>query len=183
MITADVRYGRRKIAGLAVALVLTPWWTTGATACGPSGTDSAASGATAVARRDSAYADDVYYPSGADAAAPSATALARRDSTYADGVYADTGWYGGQPSSIGVTVTLADGVVTALRVTPHATVPQSLELQRRFADAVPAVVVGKRLDEVNVGRLAGSSGTPRGFNDAIRKIREQARRKPEGDGR
>jgi hypothetical protein len=171
MIIADRRYGRRKIAGLAVALVLTPWWTTGATACGPSGTDAATSGATAVARRDSTYTDgDSTYADG-------------RDSTYADGVYADTGWYGGQPSSIGVAVTLADGVVTEVQVTPHATVPQSLELQRRFAAAVPAVVVGKRLDEVNVGRLAGSSGTPRGFNDAIRKIREQARRKPEGDGR
>jgi hypothetical protein len=170
MTTADGRYGRRKIAGLAVMLVLTPWWATGATACAPSGTDAAASGATAVARRDSTYAD-------------AGSTYADGDSTYADGVYADTGWYGGQPSSIGVTITLTDGVVTAVRVTPHATVPQSLELQRRFADAVPAVVVGKRLDEVNVGRLAGSSGTPRGFNDAIRKIREQARRKPEGDGR
>jgi hypothetical protein len=40
-----------------------------------------------------------------------------------------------------------------------------LELQRSFAAAVPKVVVGK---------LAGSSGTPRGFNDAMTKIRQQA---------
>jgi uncharacterized protein with FMN-binding domain len=113
-------------------------------------------------------------PSASDPIQPRADV--RGDTSYRDGVYADTGWYGGQPSSIGVTVTLVRGVITVVRVTPHATVPQSLELQRRFAEAVPAVVVGRRIDEVNVGRLAGSSGTPVGFNDAIRKIRARARR-------
>jgi hypothetical protein len=41
-----------------------------------------------------------------------------------------------------------------------------LELQRSFAAAVPKVVVGK---------LAGSSGTPRGFNDAMAKIGNRLR--------
>jgi uncharacterized protein with FMN-binding domain len=93
---------------------------------------------------------------------------------YADGVYTATGEYGGQPSHITVRATLEDGIITAVTVTPHATVPQSLELQRAFAAAVPKVVVGKRIDQVKVGKLAGSSGTPKGFNDAIRQIREQA---------
>jgi uncharacterized protein with FMN-binding domain len=97
-----------------------------------------------------------------------------KDSTYENGDYTATGQYGSLPSSITVTVTLVDDVITAVKVTPHATNPTSLDLQRRFADAVPAVVVGKRIDEVKVGRLAGSSGTPDGFNDAIRKIKEQA---------
>lgn len=95
-------------------------------------------------------------------------------SSYADGAYTATGRYGSLPSSITVTVTLADGVITAVRVTPHATDPTSLRLQRRFAAAVPAVVVGKPIDEVKVGRLAGSSGTPDGFNDAIQRIKRQA---------
>jgi hypothetical protein len=47
-------------------------------------------------------------------------------------------------------------------------------LQRRFAEAVPAVV-GKRIDEEHVDRRAGSSSTPVGFNAAIEPIREQAR--------
>jgi hypothetical protein len=63
---------------------------------------------------------------------------------------------------------------TAVEVRPHATDPTSLDLQRRFAAAVPAVVMGKRVDEVNVGRLAGSSGTPKGFNAAIRQIKQKA---------
>ena len=95
---------------------------------------------------------------------------------YADGVYTATGQYGNQPSFITVRATLSDGVITAVEVTPHATVPRSLELQRRFAAAVPKVVVGKPIDEVNVGKLAGSSGTPKGFNAALRQIREQASR-------
>ena len=97
-------------------------------------------------------------------------------SRYADGVYTATGQYGGQPSFITVKATLAKGVITSVEVTPHATVPRSLELQRRFAAAVPKVVVGKPIDQVNVGKLAGSSGTPEGFNAAIRQIRERASR-------
>ena len=93
---------------------------------------------------------------------------------YADGTYTATGQYGGGPSFITVKATLANGVITAVEVTPHATVPRSLELQRRFAAAVPKVVVGRPIDQVNVGKLAGSSNTPKGFNAAIRQIKDQA---------
>ena len=99
----------------------------------------------------------------------------REGAVYADGVYTATGQYGNLPSFITVTVTLADDAITAVEVTPHATDPTSLELQRRFAEAVPAVVVGKPIDQVYVDRLAGSSGTPTGFNAAIEQIKEQAR--------
>ena len=108
--------------------------------------------------------------------AGAAEAQSARLARYADGVYTATGEYGGQPSHITVKATLKDGVLTAVTVTPHAYVPRSLELQRAFAAAVPKVVVGKRIDQVRVGKLASSSGTPKGFNDAIRQIREQAAR-------
>jgi thiamine biosynthesis lipoprotein len=97
-------------------------------------------------------------------------------SAFRDGVYTATGQYGGLPSSITVRVTLRNGVIRTLKVTPHATDPTSLRLQRRFAAAVPAVVVGRPITKVRVGRLAGSSGTPDGFNEAIEKIKKQARR-------
>ncbi|PAD37127.1 hypothetical protein CHH48_01520 [Terribacillus saccharophilus] len=74
-----------------------------------------------------------------------------------------------------VDVSLERNIITEVEVTPHATNETSLELQQRFAEAVPAVVIGKDIGEVEVGRLAGSSGTPDGFNDAIRQIREQAK--------
>ncbi len=107
------------------------------------------------------------------AATPTAPSQRNR---YADGTYTATGQYGGGPSFITVKATLSNGVITIVGVTPHATAPRSLELQRRFAAAVPRVVVGKPIDQVNVGKLAGSSNTPDGFNAAIRQIREQASR-------
>jgi uncharacterized protein with FMN-binding domain len=108
------------------------------------------------------------------ALAGAAEAQGARPARFADGVYTATGEYGGQPSHITVKATLRDGVITAVTVTPHAYVPRSLELQRAFAAAVPKAVVGKRIDQVRVGKLAGSSSTPNGFNDAIRQIRTQA---------
>lgn len=100
-----------------------------------------------------------------------------RTARYLDGTYTATGQYGNEPSFITVTVRLADGVIRQVTVTPHAVNPTSRQLQERFAAEVPRVVVGKPIAEVNVGRLAGSSGTPKGFNAAIRKIRDQATRK------
>jgi uncharacterized protein with FMN-binding domain len=97
-------------------------------------------------------------------------------SRYRDGEYEAKGWYGGLPSNIDVELTLGAGRITDVQVTPNATDPTSLDYQERFADAVPDVVVGKRIDEVRVSRLAGSSGTPDGFNDAIEKIKDQASR-------
>jgi uncharacterized protein with FMN-binding domain len=94
--------------------------------------------------------------------------------TYADGTYQADGWYGGLPSSIGVELTLSDDVITDVDVTAHATDPTSLDYQRRFADAVPAIVVGRPINEVHVSRLAGSSGTPDGFNDALDQIKREA---------
>jgi uncharacterized protein with FMN-binding domain len=108
--------------------------------------------------------------------AGAAEAQSARPSRYADGTYKATGEYGGQPSHITVEATLENGVITAVTVTPHAYVPRSLQLQRAFAAAVPKVVIGKRIDQVRVGKLAGSSGTPKGFNDAIGQIRELAAR-------
>ncbi|MTD16884.1 hypothetical protein GIS00_23400 [Nakamurella sp. YIM 132087] len=100
--------------------------------------------------------------------------MATPTSDYRDGDYAATGWYGGLPSSIDVELTLDDGVVSEVTVTPNATDPTSLDLQRRFAAAVPGVVVGRPIDGLEVGKLAGSSGTPQGFNDALEQIRREA---------
>ncbi|MEU4489700.1 hypothetical protein AB0H94_33230 [Streptomyces purpurascens] len=99
-----------------------------------------------------------------------------RNSVHADGTYRATGWYGGLPSSIDVTLTLDDEVMSDVEVTPNATVPTSLDYQEHFAAAIPDVVVGRNIDEVRVSRLAGSSGTPDGFNDALDRIKAEAAR-------
>jgi uncharacterized protein with FMN-binding domain len=118
---------------------------------------------------------DVTTPSSASntsVAAPGSPSSRR--SNYADGTYTATGRYGSLPSSIAVSVTLVDDVITAVTVTPRATDPTSLDYQTRFAQAIPALVVGRNIDEVNLSRVAGSSGTPEGFNAAIQRIKAEA---------
>jgi uncharacterized protein with FMN-binding domain len=118
---------------------------------------------------------DVTTPSSASntsVAAPGSPSSRR--SKYADGTYTATGQYGSLPSSIVVSVTLVDDVITAVTVPPRATDPTSLDYQTRFARAIPALVVGRNLDEVNLSKVAGSSGTPDGFNAAIQRIKAEA---------
>lgn len=94
---------------------------------------------------------------------------------YADGTYTVRGVYGGAPSYITVTVTLDAETITDVTVEPMPdNNDTSRGYQERFAAAVPDEVVGRSLDEAEVGVLAGASGCADGFNDAIAKIREQA---------
>lgn len=104
-------------------------------------------------------------------AADTSTDAALADGTYtADGAYvAPSG-----PESVTVTLTLADGVVTAVEVVGHATDPQARSHQADFAGGVAAVVVGKPLEGLAVDRVAGSSLTGAGFNAALDAIRADA---------
>ncbi|MFD6277211.1 hypothetical protein ACFWFI_16785 [Streptomyces sp. NPDC060209] len=97
-------------------------------------------------------------------------------SSYEDGEYTVDGEYGTRGSSIGVSLTLEDDEVTAVEVTPHATNETSLALQKRFADAVPELVTGRDIDDVELDRVAGNSHTPEGFNDALEKTKAAASR-------
>ncbi|EHI39571.1 hypothetical protein OPAG_01684 [Rhodococcus opacus PD630] len=94
---------------------------------------------------------------------------------YEDGTYNAIGVYGGGPSYLDVTVTISDEVIADVTVGAMAENETSLGYQERFAAAVPDEVIGKSLDEAEVGKLAGASTCPDGFNDAIEQIREQAR--------
>lgn len=94
--------------------------------------------------------------------------------TFKDGTYAADGLYGGLPSRLTVSLELRDGTIRRVEVRTHATDPTSLQYQRAFAAAVPAVVVGRPVADVKVGKLAGASGCPDGFNAALAKIRRQA---------
>jgi uncharacterized protein with FMN-binding domain len=97
------------------------------------------------------------------------------DPMYPDGEYSATGWYGSLPSHHDVTLTIEDDVVTAVEITTPAEDETSLGYQQRFAAALPAAVIGRDVDELDVDRLAGSSGCSEGFMDALEKIRTQAR--------
>jgi len=113
-------------------------------------------------------------PDGARSATDVAQTSVRERRIYADGVYTATGQYGSLPSSLVVRVRLDKDMITRVEVGTPAKDPTSLDYQKRFAAAVPAVVVGRPIDQLKVGKLAGASGCPDGFNAALVKIRAQA---------
>lgn len=96
--------------------------------------------------------------------------------SYADGTYEAIGSYtspGGE-ESIDVSITLADGVVTKAEVVSNATRPVSQQMQNAFIEGFKEQVVGKNIDEINVTKVSGSSLTPKGFMDALQKIKQEA---------
>ncbi|HET8884228.1 MAG TPA: FMN-binding protein [Candidatus Saccharimonadales bacterium] len=95
---------------------------------------------------------------------------------YQDGTYTATGEYfspGGR-ESITVSVTLDNGEITESTVTPHAESGEAKDFQERFASGYKEFVTGKNIDEVSVSRVAGSSLTSGGFNDALEQIKDDA---------
>lgn len=98
-------------------------------------------------------------------------------SSYKDGTYTQTGDYvsPGGPETVEVTVTLAGGKVSDVTFTGQATRPISKEKQADFAANYKAMVIGKSIDEVELTKVSGSSLTPKGFNDAIEKIKTEAK--------
>lgn len=96
--------------------------------------------------------------------------------TYKNGTYSANGSYvsPGGAELIGVNVTVANGIITDVQVTPKATLPISQKFQKLFADNYKQYVVGKNINEVNLTKIAGSSLTPKGFVDALAKIKAQA---------
>ncbi|WP_327672733.1 MULTISPECIES: hypothetical protein [unclassified Streptomyces] len=146
---------RKKIATALVGVSVT----TVMAGCTSTGTDSGT--------------DTPSSPSDANTT-PSPSGRSANGGPYKDGEYEVDGEYGTRGSSIGVALTLKDDDITEVDVTPHATDETSLGLQRRFAKAVPALVVGKDIDDIDLDRVAGNSHTPDGFNDALDKIKAEA---------
>lgn len=118
-----------------------------------------------------ATSDTADEPAAEETAAAEETTAAE-EPAYADGTYAATGSYESPagPETVGVSITLADGLVTAVEVTPEATNPASQKFQNQFASGVADVVVGKPIEGLTVDAVSGSSLTPEGFNAALAEI-------------
>ena len=125
-------------------------------------------------------ADTATTPSTpSDATTPSDTTETAPDagtSTYTDGTYTESGSYQtpNGTESVEVTLTLADDVITAVEVTGSGGSRDTQEYQGQFIDGIDAVVVGKNIDDISVSKVAGSSLTSGGFNQAVEAIRADA---------
>jgi uncharacterized protein with FMN-binding domain len=121
---------------------------------------------------------DGATPPAATSSAPATTDSADSSSagTFKDGDYEAEGSYsnpGGQ-STVKVALTLADDTITDVTVTPEATNGTSRQYQAKFAGGIADEVVGKSIDDLQVGAVAGSSLTSQGFNQAIEQIQGDA---------
>ena len=107
---------------------------------------------------------------------PTATGAAAADQAYEDGTYTQTGSYQSPagPEEVGVTLTLEADVVTAVEVEPMPDNPTTTMYQERFAGGISDAIVGKKLDDLAVDKVAGSSLTSGGFNEATDKIKSEA---------
>ncbi len=96
---------------------------------------------------------------------------------YKNGIYTQVGEYisPGGAETIGVTVTLTKGIISEVEVFSQANRPTTKKKQADFIANYKPMVVGKRIDEVNLTKVSGSSLTPKGFQDALEKIKIEAK--------
>lgn len=138
----------------------------------------------ACSNADAATEDDAQ-PSGSTQsdAGSGSTAGAGTDGTagsssggFADGTYSAEGSYStpGGEEAISVDLTVADGVVTDVTVTPEASGGNAARFQDEFASGISDEVVGQELAGLSVDKVSGSSLTGDGFNAALDQIRADA---------
>jgi len=108
---------------------------------------------------------------------PPQTAQNDSNSGYKDGTYKASGGYRspGGAETVDLTVTLAGGVVTSTDFSAHASTRDAEDYQSRFKGGYKALVVGKKIDDVSLSRVAGSSLTSGGFNQALEQIKQDAK--------
>ncbi|MCD9155099.1 FMN-binding protein [Aeromicrobium duanguangcaii] len=116
----------------------------------------------------------------ATSATPSAPAeSAPAGGAFRPGEYEATGTYttpDGRTQSIEVEVDLtADGTITELDADGQAESGNSEQYQKKFESGIDAQVVGRKITELDVDKVSGSSLTSGGFNDAIEQIISQAK--------
>lgn len=111
-------------------------------------------------------------PTGSPAAGSGSTAF----SSYKDGTFTAKGAYDTHagPEEVTITVTLKDGVITDTQFQGVPSLKMSQRFMDMFSNNYKTLVVGKKIDEVNLGKVSGSSLTPIGFNNALQKIKQEA---------
>jgi len=146
-------------------------------ACGSSGSSDASDGGTSAPTATSAAPTTAAPTTAApteDAETPDIGA--EEQGGYADGDYEAEGSYtnpGGE-STVKVALTISDGTISEVTVTPEAENGTSKQYQAKFAGGIADEVVGRSLDDLDVSKVAGSSLTSQGFNDAIESIKAEA---------
>jgi hypothetical protein len=96
--------------------------------------------------------------------------------TFKDGSYTQPGTYvsPGGTEHISVTLTLAKNIITAMKVTTVQADPTATGYEAMFEGGIAAATVGKDINSLKIGVVAGSSLTSMGFNKALAAIKADA---------
>jgi hypothetical protein len=98
--------------------------------------------------------------------------------SYKDGDYSAVGSYAvpnGATEQVGVKLHLKGDIIDSVDVQSMAKLPTSVRYQGIFIENYKQYVVGKPINAVELDEVSGSSLTPKGFNDALQKIKEEAK--------
>lgn len=98
-------------------------------------------------------------------------------SAYKDGTYTAAGTYRSPAGTenVSVTLTLTNDVITDITATPTSDNNTSKRYQAMFVSGYKALVIGKKIDTVQLDKVSGSSLTGAGFNAAVSAIKTKAR--------
>lgn len=97
--------------------------------------------------------------------------------SYKNGTYTEQGNYsspGGQ-ETISVSLTIKDDAVKAVTVKTVKADPTAQQYEAQFIGGISGAIVGKKIDDLHVTQVAGSSLTSQGFDDALTKIKADAK--------
>jgi uncharacterized protein with FMN-binding domain len=99
------------------------------------------------------------------------------NSNYKDGSYSEPGDYvsPGGSERINVTLTLSKNVITKMKVVTVFADPTATGYEQLFEGGISAATVGKNINSLNIGVVAGSSLTSMGFNKALAAIKADAK--------
>lgn len=108
----------------------------------------------------------------------SAKADVKITTKYTDGTYTKVGSYEspGGSETVTVTVSVKDEVVQSVNMVKGTDNETSERFQGLFIDGIGTEVIGKKLSDVKVGVVNGSSLTGEGFNKAIAEIQVAAQK-------
>ena len=97
-------------------------------------------------------------------------------SGFTNGTYSAKGSYisPGGIESVSLTLTINDGVVSSSSVVTSGNNRGSVEYQTDFKNGYKTFVVGKKISDIKLSRVSGSSLTSQGFNNALAQIKSQA---------
>lgn len=99
-------------------------------------------------------------------------------SLYRNGRYTAMGHYltPGGNESIAVSVDVEADTITASAIQVEATSPTARQFQEQFRTTIAGRITAQPLSALSVSRVSGASLTSLGFNDALVKIRQEAKK-------